>query len=401
MPPPSSRRKVPGIQAAFRLSDPAWQASLRVERSAPDRPGRRVPPVFHRRRHRLRQQPHQLRRLRRARRRLQGRVVRRILQRRVHRQRHPQLAEDGRAATSCNCTRRSAGAYTLLATYERPFKSQGETLAFTGARPLDAQSEQGYTLIISAYQFAGETGGGLVADCSRLDTGEVPPEYRLFFDAPILAAYRYTSRPFDLKLALSPLAQGDSLSLSRGPRHAHQPHLEGGPGPHRRALLCEEPRQPEPAAGAAAGHRVWSASVNGAPVVPVLDASGELIPLPPRAGPDEALIIDLKLAAKSKAPDRVRVSAPVIGAPVLLMDWRVEPDTGQRLVYRGGSLTPEGAPAEVTGFAALGRLFATTRPAPRRSCSRRSVSWPQPWSPGVGPAGGARIVSAPATSAAP
>ena len=46
-----------------------------------------------------------------------------------------------------------AGTYTLLATYERPFKPQGETLAFTGARPLDAQSEQGHTIIISAYQF--------------------------------------------------------------------------------------------------------------------------------------------------------------------------------------------------------------------------------------------------------
>ena len=48
-------------------------------------------------------------------------------------------------------------------------------------------------------------------DCLPLEPGEVPPEYRLFFDAPILAAYRYSSRPFDLKLALSPLAQGDSL----------------------------------------------------------------------------------------------------------------------------------------------------------------------------------------------
>src|ERR1039458_2143190 len=34
-----------------------------------------------------------------------------------------------------------AGAYTLLATYERPFKPQGETLAFTGARPLDAEAQ--------------------------------------------------------------------------------------------------------------------------------------------------------------------------------------------------------------------------------------------------------------------
>src|SRR5205823_3708784 len=86
-----------------------------------------------------------------------------------------------------------SGAYTLLATYERPFKPQGETLTFTGARPLDAQSEQGHTVIISAYQFEvkpQDVSSGLM----RLETREVPAEYRLFFDAPILAAYRYTAR---------------------------------------------------------------------------------------------------------------------------------------------------------------------------------------------------------------
>src|SRR6185369_17259489 len=105
-----------------------------------------------------------------------------------------------------------AGPYTLLATYERPFKPQGETLTFTGARPLDAQSEQGHTLVISAYQFQVkpvDVSTGLLP----LEPGEVPAEYRLFFDSPILAAYRYATRPFNLKLALSPLAQGDSLSL--------------------------------------------------------------------------------------------------------------------------------------------------------------------------------------------
>jgi len=93
-----------------------------------------------------------------------------------------------------------SGPFTLLATYERPFKAQGETLAFTGARPLDAQAEQGHTIIVSAYQFQvkpADVSPGLLP----LETGEVPPEYRLFFDAPILAAYHYTSRPFDLKLA--------------------------------------------------------------------------------------------------------------------------------------------------------------------------------------------------------
>src|SRR6185312_2159704 len=80
-----------------------------------------------------------------------------------------------------------------------------------GARPLDAQSEQGHTLIVSAYQFQVkpvDVSAGLLP----LEPGEVPAEYRLFFDEPILAAYHYTARPFNLRLALSPLAQGDSLS---------------------------------------------------------------------------------------------------------------------------------------------------------------------------------------------
>jgi hypothetical protein len=49
--------------------------------------------------------------------------------------------------------------------FERPFKAQGETVAFTGARPLDAQSEQGHTVIISAYQFqvkAADVSAGLL-----------------------------------------------------------------------------------------------------------------------------------------------------------------------------------------------------------------------------------------------
>ena len=80
-----------------------------------------------------------------------------------------------------------SGSCALLVTYERPFKAAGETLAFTGARPLDAQSEQGHTLITSAAQFQvkpAEVSPGLLT----LEKGEVPSEYRLFFDAPILAA---------------------------------------------------------------------------------------------------------------------------------------------------------------------------------------------------------------------
>ena len=80
-----------------------------------------------------------------------------------------------------------SGVFTLLATYERPFKSKGETLTFAGARPLGVQSEQGHTIVISAYQFEVKP-VTVSSNLLALEPGEVPSEYRLFFDAPILAA---------------------------------------------------------------------------------------------------------------------------------------------------------------------------------------------------------------------
>jgi hypothetical protein len=34
------------------------------------------------------------------------------------------------------------------------------------------------------------------------------------------------------------------------------------------------------------------------------------------------------------------LAAPIVAAPVMLAEWKILPDEGQRLVYRSGSLTP-------------------------------------------------------------
>jgi hypothetical protein len=250
-----------------------------------------------------------------------------------------------------------SGACTLLATYERPFTPAGETLAFTGARPLDAQSEQGHTIIISAYQFQVkpvDISPGLLA----LEPAEVPSEYRLFFDAPVLAAYQYSARPFDLKLALSPLAQGDSLNqvvdrASFDTRISKEGQVltdvsyfvKNRGNPNFRLTLPDRTD-------------LWSATVNGAAVVPVIDGKDNLIPLPQRADPDTVLTIDLKLAAtNSTSARRVTIAAPIVDSPVMLAQWKIEPDEGQRLVYLKGPLMPVGGLTDVSGFAQLARLF--------------------------------------------
>ena len=248
-----------------------------------------------------------------------------------------------------------SGAYTLLATYERPFKPQGETLAFTGARPLDAQSESGHTIVTSAYQFQvkpADVSPGLLP----LEPGEVPAEYRLFFDKPVLAAYRYSSRPFNLKLALSPLAQGDSLGqvvdraslvthISKEGQALTDVHylVKNRGNPNFRVTLPE-------------GTDLWSATVNDAAVVPVMDGKSNLIPLPQHADPDTVLAIDLKLAARSPDARQLSIAAPIVTAPVMLAEWKLEADEGQRIIYRNGTLTPAGGMTDVSGFAQIARL---------------------------------------------
>lgn len=249
-----------------------------------------------------------------------------------------------------------SGAYTLLVTYDRPFKAPGDQLAFTGVRPLEVQAEQGYTVVVSTYQFQVRpvnVSGALVA----LEPGEIPPEFRLLFDAPVLAAYRYTARPFNLELALQPLAQGEMLSqvvdraalTTRIAREGQMVtearyYVKNKGTPHLQLVLP-------------AHTTLWSVLVNRNPVVPVRDGPTNLIRLPQHSDPNTLNEVIVKLAATNPHPRRVSVATPALAAPVLLADWQLQTEPDRRLVLRAASLPPAAAGVDPTGFAALARAF--------------------------------------------
>jgi hypothetical protein len=254
-----------------------------------------------------------------------------------------------------------SGSYTLLATYERPFKAQGEMLRFIGGQPLDAQSEQGHTIVVSTYQFQVRP-VNVSTGLQALEPGEVPPEYRLFFDAPILAAYRYTARPFNLQLELKPLAQGETVNqvvdraslttrISRDGQVLTDARyfVKNRTSPNFRLILPE-------------GAQLWSVTVDGNPVVPVTADRANLIPLPQKADPNSIQDIQVKIASKSGDTRNLTIAAPIVTAPVLLANWKIEPETGQKLLYRGGSLAPIKAANNNSGFAILVRLWNSLSP---------------------------------------
>ncbi|HRY50144.1 MAG TPA: hypothetical protein P5186_19000 [Candidatus Paceibacterota bacterium] len=253
-----------------------------------------------------------------------------------------------------------AGPYTLLATYERPFKSQGDTLSFTGARPLDARSEQGHTLVISVFQFQvrpDEVSPGLLP----LETGEVPAEYRLLFDAPILAAYRYNARPFNLRLALKPLTQGETLSQVVDRASLVTRISQEGQVLTEARYFVKNRGQPHFRVTLPEGIQLWSTLVNGVSAVPVTMGQTNFVPLPQRNESNAVLTVELKLATRSKNPTRIAVRAPVVDAPILLADWKFEADAGHRLIFRRGSLQPAGGILDPSGFGGLAHLFTGSR----------------------------------------
>jgi hypothetical protein len=252
----------------------------------------------------------------------------------------------------------ASGAYTLLATYERPFKAQGENLRFVGAQPLDAQTEQGHTILVSTHQFQVRTtsvSSGLIA----LEPGEVPAEFRLFFDAPILAAYRYNSRPFDLQLELKPLQQSETVAqLVERSSLSTRISREGQVVTDARYFIKNR-GMPNLRIRLQDGDELWSVLVDGQRVVPVKADGAELIALPSKADPNAVTELQVKVATAGRKQGSIRLFAPKISAPVLLTEWTVDPEPGQRVVFRRGTISPAGGSIDQSGYAQFLRFLRT------------------------------------------
>jgi hypothetical protein len=250
-----------------------------------------------------------------------------------------------------------AGAYSLVATYDMKFNATGDVMAFDGLTPLDVQSEQGYLVVVSSHQFTTEPANvspGLI----RLEKGEVPVEYQLLLDAPMLAAYQYTARPYVARLKLTSLGQGETVNQvvdratfrtrisSEGNALTDLKYLVKSKGyAHLRITMP-----------AGEETKLWSVRVQGREVVPVTDQSETLIPLPQNVVPNTIIPVDLKIASKATDEREIKLELPKIAAPILLADWQVQPDEGYRLKFRGGVLSPQHGQSDVSGFAWLSLL---------------------------------------------
>lgn len=261
----------------------------------------------------------------------------------------------------CRLHAPQAGAYSLLVTYDLRFDPAGEVLSLSGVRPVGAKVERGY-VIAASHHYSRERGGmgeQLSGNLLELEPAEVPAEYRLLYDAPLVAAFRYAGRPLEADLALRPFAHAESVRQvadyaglftcvsAKGEVVTDARYLVKNKGlAHFRVSLPE-------------GFALWSARVNDRKVTPVAKGSETLVPLPQSADPNQVATVDLKIAEKVENAGSLILRAPAVtSAPSLMTKWRVEPERGHRLKDLSGYAEWSAPRPERGGFAWLGTLLS-------------------------------------------
>ena len=252
------------------------------------------------------------------------------------------------------------GDYTLLATFERQFNPEGETLAFNGVRPVNVQSEAGYSILIGKERFEisqPETEGDLIA----LETSEIPEEYRLLFDAPILEAYQYSGGDFMLNKTLKPLNRQASLEQVADRAEFMTQVSNDGQVVTEAEYFLKNRGHAHFEVTLEAGIELWETRVDDKRVIPITQVASEsegeretiLVPLPKGRNLNVPIKVFLKFAPEPSNDDDVRVTLPKVDSPLLLSNWNVKTDSEYRLEYVEGNVEPNGVRPDLSGFALL------------------------------------------------
>ncbi len=245
-----------------------------------------------------------------------------------------------------------SGAFTLMASCELPLASRGGEPDLSGIRPLGAQSEQGHILVTSEQPF-GVTAGEVSKNLSAIEPGEIPPEYRMIADAPLLAAYQYSGGEYALRLSLTPRGVAGTLSQVVDLASLETKVARDGGCVTTCRYLVKSRGTPHLRLKVPASLRLWTASVNGREVVPVTEGEDTLVPLPPSEGPDAVTTVDLRVAQNGGSGLLVTPAAPAPLAPVVSTAWAFTPDAGRSLVATGGDMSQISGPASRDGISEL------------------------------------------------
>jgi len=254
-----------------------------------------------------------------------------------------------------------SGTYSLLATYETRLNNEGSPVSFSGAEPQGVESERGYVVFVSPNQVE-VSPEPIAPPLLKLEPQELPPEYLIMLDAPIVASYHYASRPFELQARVDTLNREHSIdqivelanietSFSKTGEALTVAHfaLKSKNASHFTVQLPE-------------GARLWKVEVNGQEPIPARDGQRILVPLG-AASRESSQRINVKYSSQHQPEEVTRLETLKVEAPVLLTRWIVSSESGRAIEFHSGTVVPE----EVERPSPLGGSPSMTMVLPQES----------------------------------
>ena len=244
------------------------------------------------------------------------------------------------------------GSYTLLVTYEEDVEAAEGIVKPGRVTPQGVRGETGFIQVVSPQQVKFEVTVPSEA-LLELDDLELPAEFKLLSSAPSLAVYQYTTRPFELAASVEWYEPGQTVDQvvefstvnsrisADGELVTDLTYYVKSRG--QRALRLTLPES----------MRLWNVAVAGQNVNARQDKGATLIPLPGGADPNQPIGVKLRLgkpAIKGKNPT---LQLPVVAAPVLKTEWKIEGQAGHLLRAVGGTVEVPQDRLPATGFSWL------------------------------------------------
>ncbi|EDY82153.1 hypothetical protein VDG1235_1773 [Verrucomicrobiia bacterium DG1235] len=235
-----------------------------------------------------------------------------------------------------------SGSYSLLATYESKHSENAPALSFSGATPLDTHSERGYIVFVSPNQVEIDL-GQLQSPLLALEPKELPPEYQIMVDSPIIASLHYASRPFTLDTNILALPREKSIDqvveladIETSITKTGEILFEANYVFKSKNVANFSLQLPETA-------RLWKIAVDG--TEPVVSRDGDQI-LIPISNESKSLTrrLSIRYTLQQDVAQAFTLTTPQLAAPILKTHWILQADEGYQLYFIEGTIAPFARP---------------------------------------------------------
>jgi len=262
------------------------------------------------------------------------------------------------------------GDYTLLMTYDQPFAYEGAELLVGGVETAGTMSEVGYVALSGPASLTFEAEKQRDTSVISIQSGELPREYALLINDPVLKAYKYVRTPHVTRLVVRRFETQAMLDCVADHISMRTRISLEGEAVTEATYFVKNASQQFMGVTLPKGAKLWSARVDGE-TIQVLDGDQgvTLIPIKRLADADTPSRIDIVYAeARSKLGwfSGLSFSAPLSAAQSVFARWTLVGPDKLSFLATGGNMTAPTGPG--SGLSALMVMLKSMLAGVAREC---------------------------------